>query len=269
MQFSVALRTATFVSFLLLSQNSSAAEIVVLDDGSAIQIIGTILRSDGAKFASLVTSDVHSVRISSAGGNGAGAIEIAEKISELHLPVEVRNQCASACAQFIAVAASKVTFSNGGFLAFHGGNIAILEAVTPKATQAMLDSGEDPETVETMKRNLAAYKQGIADFEAAHSVDKDSSEFYRKLTSPQSVDVVVDPANKKLDAKVTQAGICDYWVPDREGLRRMGIRVDRYHRPWMWLMATQLGTESSRLYGGPALKEGRIRGRTCVELEKS
>jgi hypothetical protein len=243
-----------------------AAQVLYNEADSAITVEGPIQQGDDAKFSALLTRHPSKLIIRSDGGSQQPSIAIAREVHARRMTVVVDGFCASACAQIIFAAAEDRRIRPDAFVAFHGGNLAQMQAVRDKLaseTALLQRSGESAEGDEkrTAVREFIARSETQIDglyadqaaFEAEMKLDRGVTDFYEKLTAGRDIRVELKPGDAQpVRVAVGRPGICDWWIPDQVGLEKLGLALrNTYEPPSPEAVARSVRKPVGRLYFGP------------------
>ena len=102
--------------------NPPAAQIEISKpDKTTLKVIGEIDESSSKEFiAALEDEDITKLVVTSGGGLVSPAIDIATKIFERGLKLELEGYCLSSCLNYFVPAAAETTVNQGAILGFHG-----------------------------------------------------------------------------------------------------------------------------------------------------
>lgn len=220
-----------------LSPLAMCAEIT--RDANEIIFMGSIGAGDDLKFSKLLDmGPVEHVVFNSKGGLLDPALAIATKIYDLKIPIRIRGICGSACASVILPSASSVCIEDGSFIAMHAGDPGMHRAAE---RLGKFESNE-----------LAEFRYAAAKLIARLDA------FERRLDKPnffKRIDEVTGFYDFDIDIKKDAAGEwvwrlsgqrykqSEYWVPDAQSLRAVGIEVNQWRAPsrasisialWRW-----------------------------------
>lgn len=186
-------------------------------EGRRVVFRGYLTPASGAALAEALSNpEVEGLIISSGGGDDNAALDVAEVMMARRLPVTVRGQCASACANAIFVAGSTRTIERAGFLSLHHSS-------------------------PTVEANYRAVNQPVPDDIARGAARM------RALYARQGVDLAL------LDCAAAQVGLSTIqsqvqipgetaprpawraryalWIPHEATLYRFGVNFTRWGRP--------------------------------------
>lgn len=91
-------------------------------EGTVVTFRGFLTPDNASRLiAELEGTDVQRLRVTSGGGYVTAALDIAKRIAELKLDVEVSSLCASSCANYLFVAGRKRHILPGAIVMWHGG----------------------------------------------------------------------------------------------------------------------------------------------------
>ena len=89
-------------------------------DAQTLSFSGEIEARTDEDFLRIVTPETTKLVVNTTGGNVESALIVARYIHEHQLDLEVREVCASSCANYWFAAAKKKTVPRGAYIGFHG-----------------------------------------------------------------------------------------------------------------------------------------------------
>lgn len=98
---------------------------VNLVDKHTLQFIGDTSMANALELEGVLSSigkDVHTLYITSGGGDVYGGMKIGELVFNRNLKLVVRTLCASSCANYIVTASHEALVEKGAFVGWHGGS---------------------------------------------------------------------------------------------------------------------------------------------------
>ncbi|WP_245228111.1 hypothetical protein [Xanthomonas bromi] len=188
-----------------------------------IELRGDIDQNSDVEYFKVATGGYSRVVVHSGGGYPFVALKIAEDIVQ-HRPIEVKVDgiCLSACASYIAMAASSLTVDCGAVLGWHG------TLPTGKEGEAMLVAEGGPRILGAKYRDwLEKFHAEERDFYIRAGVN------YKIL---ENADQQVSKNPGKLDeykfdektAEYTYTATPSVWVPQRATLEKYGVNGQQY-----------------------------------------
>jgi hypothetical protein len=241
-----------------LAAAACAAEMSYDPAQRAILFNGEIQAGDERRFESLLIDHPPTLIIRSGGGQMVPAIAIARQVHERRMTVIVDGYCGSACAQMIFAAAAERRIRPHGFVAFHAGTLPVIEALRSELARrvdgAASASANFTKMSDRANELVRTGRSELERFNAEMGLNPQVAAFYERLTAPRNVEVSVDGETLRSRMDVRQRGICDWWVPDRAGLARLGLdlRNDFEMMPHEEI-AKGLQLPVQRFYFGPPL----------------
>jgi len=191
-----------------------------------LTIQGLIKSGDFDKVRDTLDAKTFQVFVRSPGGNALEARRIGDLLASRDLPVVVRGYCESACATDIFLVARRRVINDGGFVAFHGGDVAIGLEIAQLARDYAAAHPDDTE----FARGTQTWKAHADALEAAVSGGwlADYADMTRRvgaLTTPVIESVTYDRAANSLHLGPQRRAVCDWWVPRKAFLAEIGVDV--------------------------------------------
>lgn len=226
----------------------------IFSAGKTLHILGIVEVGDYSKFSKALNSNVDRISINSPGGNLNEGILIAKKISTSGVHVEVVRYCVSTCASTIFVAARTRTIRADAFVAFHGGEFGLARNFVRAVRVARDNTGRYSDAIARVGEDLSI------DFNKQHAALRslqwsghagwDWLDYVFDFTSQPVERIAVSEPEGRLSPILTGQPICQYWVPDRESLAEIGIRLSDEWTLDRSKVQQQLKTEPDRIYWG-------------------
>lgn len=172
--------------------------------------------SSAALVEALSDKDAEGLIIDSGGGDDNAALDAAEVILARRLPVTVRGQCTSACANAVFAAGATRVIERAGFVSFHHSSPVI------EANYQRLNEAVPEEIARGARRTRALY--------AARGVDPailDCAAAQVGLSTLQT-EVRIPGEIAPRAAWLSRHSL---WIPHEATLRRYGLEFTRWGRP--------------------------------------
>jgi hypothetical protein len=238
-----------WLACLLWTTASPAADLV--RDGDAIELRGSIVAGDGQRFGALLTAEVKTLRVQSAGGDLREALAMARGVLAQQLAIEIDGLCASACAQLLLPAASAVRVADGSVVALH--------AAADGAVRAARAEGALPAEADDWTR--AAWQQlldlqaDIDGFLRAAGASESALAFMQALTSTSNMSVgSMSGTGQGADRQLVISGrtdpLCRVWLLSPAALRDLGVRAADWEMPTRVSAGYALGERADQIYDG-------------------
>lgn len=186
-------------------------------EGPRVVFRGAFSPASGAALAlALSDESVEGLVIDSGGGDENAALDAAEVILARRLPVTVRGQCTSACANAIFAAGATRTIERAGFVSFHHSS-PVIEANYQTLNEAVPD-----EIARGARRLRALYAARGADpgILACAAAQIGLSDIQTQVTIPGET-----------TPRAAWLSRHSLWLPHEATLRRYGLGFTRWGRP--------------------------------------
>lgn len=188
---------------------SAEAEQPAIDlTGGILSFRGPITPAVLSVFQRVSWQKVRLVRVQSEGGDIATSIRLGQLLSAKSVPVEVHDDCESACFN-ILVAGPKTTIDSGTLVLLHqsiSGQFALVRLRYPKLIEGQRASAAEESS--WLRRN---------------GVDPDVLVFSEWMTTPECISAPEDAPSSAPLLKVSHRYAV--WAPRDETLRRAGVRL--------------------------------------------
>ena len=196
---------------------SAGPQWLLSREGPRVVFRGALNPASGAALAQVLADEtVEGLVIDSGGGDENAALDAAEVILARRLPVTVRGQCTSACANAVFAAGATRAIERAGFVSFHHSS-PVIEANYQKLNEAV------PEEIARGARRLRALY-------AARGVDPgvlDCAAAQIGLSTIQT-QVTIPGETTPRAAWLSRHSL---WLPHEATLRRYGLGFTRSGRP--------------------------------------
>ena len=186
-------------------------------EGPRVVFRGALNPASGAALAlALSDESVEGLVIDSGGGDENAALDAAEVILARRLPVTVRGQCTSACANAVFAAGATRTIERAGFVSFHHSS-PVIEANYQTLNEAVPD-----EIARGARRLRALYAARGADpgILACAAAQIGLSDIQTQVTIPGEA-----------TPRAAWLSRHSLWLPHEATLRRYGLDFTRWGRP--------------------------------------
>lgn len=243
------LQILVFLGFCVMHP-AHAAWVYAL--GKDVHLSGKIEKGDALKIQERLGPDTRKLTLLSPGGHAGEAFEIARLVRTNGTLVVARKYCISACA-FIFSLAKKQAIDEGGFVAFHAGDLAwsadALEAFSqfqPQTESFKQELSEKREALQAEVARLRTFRQ-----QKLTELGVDDTWFMQmnELTAMTFMRVHVDETTRQIKTTVISPR-CDWWVPDSDGFAAIGVVLRQYQRPDKQAIAERLKKPIDRIYWG-------------------
>lgn len=186
-------------------------------EGPSVVFRGALIPASGAALAlALSDESVEGLVIDSGGGDENAALDAAEVILARRLPVTVRGQCTSACANAVFAAGATRTIERAGFVSFHHSS-PVIEANYQKLNETVPD-----EIARGARRLRALY--------AARGVDPGILECAAAQIGLSDIQTQVTIPGEATP-RAAWLSRHSLWLPHEATLRRYGLDFTRWGRP--------------------------------------
>jgi hypothetical protein len=231
-------------------QPAQAAWVYAL--GKDVHLSGKIEKGDALKIAERLGPDTRKLTLLSPGGHSAEAFEIARLVRTTGTLVVAGKYCISACA-FIFSLAKKQAIDEGGFVAFHAGEIDwyadAMEALLQYQPHTEAFKKELSEKREALQSELVLRRTFTQQAFSAMGVDDTWFRQMNDLTAMTLIRFEMDETTRRMKSTVKPSR-CDWWVPDSDGFAAIGIVLKQYQRPDKQAIAERLKKPVDRIYWG-------------------
>lgn len=232
---------------------------------------GVIETGDAQKLDSQISNDTRKIVITSQGGSVEEAILMARSIRKSEKLLVAKRICASSCAIIFSLA-YRTEIDDQTIIAFHAGDfewrLSMLKRMESYVPQT---EGFRPH-FEEKRAEIQAASDRLADVRQAVFRDFALPYFWHQavidLTSLQVIDIEVEES-KKVIKTIVKHGVCDWWVPDIEGLKEAGINVPTYKQLDRREIAGRLKSTIDRIYWGRLHDLQGARDRPCPAVLKN
>lgn len=209
------------ISFLLcttligcsLSSPESSAQTVSLEK-DVIAIRGPINEQTVVSFNDVLGSSsgekVKAVIVSSAGGDGRAALQIAKSVASRGLNVIVEGVCISACAQYIFLAGVQKIVRPGSIIAFHSSPQLLRSALLSQGLKSASD---------VFARHVDEYRAFLQEKGIDQSIDLRFAVLKNPLCLAESAD-----KGFKIDSRYGIAWQYSGFVPSKNQLEVLGVK---------------------------------------------